>query len=88
MPIFRPLDDDSGSTSKFMGDYLFNQQHIQPTNHLQQQHVFPPRVQQYYLQQQVNTSRPPATYPTISGGFNFVNPVMSPATLQPSNANS
>ena len=70
-----------------MGGYLFNQRHIQPTNHLQQQHVFP-RVQRYYLQQQVNTSRPPVTYPTTSGGFHFVNPVMSPATLQPSNTSS
>ena len=87
LPIFCPLDDYSDITSKFIGCYLFNQGHIQPTNHLQQQHVFP-RVQQHYLQQQVNTSRPPVTYPTTSGRFHFVNPVMSPATQQPSNTSS
>ena len=63
-------------------------QGLQPTNHLQQQHVFP-GVQQYYLQQQVDTSRPPVTYPTTSsGGFHFVNLVVSPATLYVSSPES
>ena len=85
-PIFRPLDDDSGITSKFMGGLWVS---VQPTTHAAKPSAVFPGVQQYYLQQQVNTSRPPITYPTTSSGeFHFVNPVMSPATLQPSNSSS
>ena len=66
-PIYCPLNDDSGSTQKFMGGLS-----VQPTTHaaknlLQQQHVFL-GVQQYYLRQQVNTCRPPEMYPMTSSG--------------------